>query len=110
MESVQSQARRNGYKKQGVGVASHVLAALDMLESDERERVVAAFGLIEQYQEGDGASKDVEELADTDSLYVLRAVPTMWIFFRMRQGERAQVTDIVRPQTLENFRSLASLR
>jgi len=110
VESVRSQARRNGHQQQGVGIASHVLAALDMLESDERDRVVAAFGLIEHYQEGDGASKDVEELADTDSLYVLRAVPTMWIFFRIRPGERAQVTDIVRPKTLENFRSLARLR
>ncbi len=110
METVQSQTRRNGHQQQGVGIASHVLAALDVLESNERDRVVEAFGLIEQYQEGDGSSTDVEELAETDSLYVLRAVPTMWIFFRMRPGERAQVTDIVRPQTLENFRSLARLR
>ncbi len=103
METVQSQTRRNGHQQQGVGIASHVLAALDVLESDERDRVVEAFGLIERYQEGDGSSKDVEKLADTDSLYVLRAVPTMWIFFRMRPGERAQVTDIASPEAIKFF-------
>ena len=109
MESVRSQARRNGHK-QGVGIASHVLAALDVLESDERDHVVEAFGLIEQYQEGDGSSKDVEKLADTDSLYVLRAVPTMWIFFRMRPGERAQVKDIARPEAIRFFAGTVNTR
>lgn len=97
MEVPLGQPRSNGHTRLVADLPLRVIVALEHLEDEEQEGVLAAVQAF-AHREMDG-----RRISGSEPLYILRAAPEVRVIVR-REGEApVEVVDIVRPATLRNF-------
>lgn len=84
------------------------IIALNELTQEEKDRVMAALAALPDGPPSEWPPRQAEVFDRDKALYLVRANPSLRLIVRAVEGQRREVMDVVRKETLDAFARAAS--